>query len=94
MLLNVETLQVERELRLIWLHKSYSERSWLCAVSSLLGHDVKCVITTLQTKNHRDKKHPQRKDNDIDTLSAKRVRSDLEATLPHLRFTVEKKPTL
>ena len=44
-----------------------------------LGRDVKCVIMTLQTK-----KHPRRKDNDVDALSAKRVRYDLEATLPHL----------
>ena len=61
---------------------------------SLLGRDVKCVITTLQTKNRRDKKHPQRKDDDIDALSAKRVRYDLKATLPHLGFTVKGKPTL
>ena len=45
-------------------------------------------------KNHRDKKHPQRKDDDIDALSAKRVRYDLEATLPHLGFTVVEKLTL
>ena len=45
-------------------------------------------------KSHYDKKHPQRKDNDIDALSAKRVRYKLEATLPHLEFTVEEKPTL
>ena len=63
-------------------------------MSSLLGCDVKCVITTLQTKNHRDKKHPQRKDDDINALSDKRVRYDLEATLPHLGFKVEGKPTL
>ena len=63
-------------------------------MSSLLGRDVKCIITTLRTKNHRDKKHPQRKDDDIDTLSAKTVRYDLEMTLPHLGFAVEGKPTL
>ena len=45
-------------------------------------------------KNHGDKKHPQKKDDDIDDPSAKRVRYDLEATLPHLEFTVEEKPTL
>ena len=45
-------------------------------------------------KKHRDKKHPQRKDDDINALSAKRMQYDLEATLPHLGFTVEEKPTL
>ena len=44
-------------------------------------------------KYHDDKKHFQTKDDDIDALSAKRVRYDLEATLPHLGFTVEEKPT-
>ena len=64
-------------------------------MSSLLGGDVKCVITTLQTKkNHRDKKHPQRKGDSIDAPSAKKVRYDLEVTLPHLGFTVEEKRTL
>ena len=42
--------------------------------------------------NHRDNKHPRNKDNDIDALSAKRVRNDLEATLPHFGFGVEEKP--
>ena len=61
----------------------------------MLGLDVKCVITTLQTKKkHRDKKHSQRKDDDIDTLSAKTVRYDLEARLSHLGFTAEETPTL
>ena len=63
-------------------------------MSSLLGCDVKCVITTLQTKKYRDEKYPQRKDDDMDALSAKRVRYNLEATLPHLGFTVEEKLTL
>ena len=45
-------------------------------------------------KNHCDKKYPQRKDHDIDALSAKRVRYYLEATLHHLGFTVEEKRTL
>ena len=44
-------------------------------------------------KNHRDEKHSQRKDDDIDALSAKRVRYNVEATLPYLAFTVEEKPT-
>ena len=43
-------------------------------------------------KNHRDKKHPRNKDDDIDALSAKKVRYDLEATLPHFGFGVEEKP--
>ena len=64
-------------------------------MSSLLGRDVKCVILTLQTKNnHRDKKHPQSKDDDIDALYAKRVRYDQEATILHLGSTVEEKSTL
>ena len=79
MLADVENSQVERELCLIWLHKSYSKRSRLSAMTLQLGRDVKCVIMTLQTK-----KHPRRKDDDVDALSAKRVRYDLEATLPHL----------
>ena len=45
-------------------------------------------------KNHCDKKHPRRKDDDIDALSAKRVRYDMEATLSHLEFMVKEKPTL
>ena len=45
-------------------------------------------------KNHHDKKYFQRKGDDIDALSAKRVRYDLKATLPHLGFTVEENPTL
>ena len=51
-------------------------------------------LRSSKLKNHRDKEHPQRKDDDIDALSAKRVRYDLEATLPHLALTVEEKPTL
>ena len=45
-------------------------------------------------QNHQHKKHTQRKDDYIDALSAKRIRYDLEATLPHLGFTLEEKPTL
>ena len=61
-------------------------------------------------ENHLDKKHPLRKnddidegndddidegnDDDIDALSTKKVPYDLEATLPHLGFTLEEKPTL
>ena len=64
-------------------------------MSSLLGRDVLiCVITTLQTKNRRDKKNPQRKYDDIEALSAKIVQCGQEATPPHLGFTVEEKPTL
>ena len=44
-------------------------------------------------KKHRDRKHTQRKDDDIDNLSAKTVQYDLE-TLLHLGFTAEEKPTL
>ena len=64
-------------------------------MSSLLGRDVKCVITTLQTKkNHRHKRNPQRKNDAIDALSAKSVQYDLEVMLPDFGFTVEEKPTL
>ena len=45
-------------------------------------------------KNHRDKKHPQRKNDDIDALSSKTVRYDLEATLLYLEFMIEENPTL
>ena len=45
-------------------------------------------------ENHSDKKHPQRKDDDIDAPSIKRVRYDLETMLPYLGFTVAKKPSL
>ena len=45
-------------------------------------------------KNHQDKKDAQRKDDDVDALSAKTARYDLEATLPHFGFTLEEKPTL
>ena len=44
-------------------------------------------------KNHRGKKHPQRKNDDIDALSANRVRYDLEAALSHFGFTVEENST-
>ena len=83
---DVENSQVERELRLIWVPQKYSERSSSCAVSSLLDHDVKCIITTLHTKNQRDKKHLQRKNDDINALSAKRVRYDLEAMLSYMQL--------
>ena len=55
---------------------------------------LNALLRPSKLKTIEDKKHPQRKDNDIDALSAKRVRYDLETTLPHLGFTVEKKPTL
>ena len=45
-------------------------------------------------KNHRDKKHPQKRNENIDTLSAKRVRYDQEGTLPRLGFSPEEKPAL
>ena len=51
-------------------------------------------LRPFKPKSHRDKKHLQRKNNDIDALSAKRVKYDLEAALPLLRFTVEKKSLL
>ena len=62
-------------------------------MTSLLAHDINSVVTTLQTKNYRNKKHPQRQNDDNHALSAKSVLYDLEATLPHLRFTIEEKPT-
>ena len=40
-----------------------------------------------------NKKHPQKKGDDSD-LSDKTVRHHLEATLPHLGFTLKEKPTL
>ena len=45
-------------------------------------------------KNHRDKKHPQRKYYNVDVLSAKRVQYDREETLPHFGFSSEEKPAL
>ena len=45
-------------------------------------------------KNIAIKSIPKGRMNDIDALSAKRIRYNLEATLPHLGFTVEEKPTL
>ena len=45
-------------------------------------------------KNYRDKKHPRNKNDDIDALSAKRVRYDLEATLPHFGFGIKEKSIL
>lgn len=44
--------------------------------------------------NHRDKVHPQRKDDNIDALSTKRARYDREATLPKFGFRPEEKPAL
>ena len=44
-------------------------------------------------KNYRDEKHLQWKDFNVDALSAKTVRYDLEATLHHFGFTSEEKPT-
>ena len=43
-------------------------------------------VSLHKPKNHRDKKHPQRKNDDIDALFTKRV-YDLQATPPHLGFT-------
>ena len=43
-------------------------------------------------KNHRDKKHPQRKDDDTNVLFVKKVQYDLKVTLLHLGFTVVKNP--
>ena len=51
-------------------------------------------LRSSKLKNHRNKKHPQRRDDDIDPLYVKRVRYDLEATLPHLEFTEEEKPSM
>ncbi|QQP39543.1 Uncharacterized protein FKW44_020461, partial [Caligus rogercresseyi] len=44
--------------------------------------------------NHRDKVHPQRKDDNIDAMSTKRARYDREATLPKFGFRPEEKPAL
>ena len=52
------------------------------------------LLRRSKLKNQCNKKYPQRKDDDTDALCAKRVRDDLEAMLPHLRFTVKEKPTL
>ena len=45
-------------------------------------------------KNHCDKKHPQKSNENIDTLPAKRVRYDQKGTLPRLGFSPEEKPAL
>ena len=45
-------------------------------------------------QNHRDKKYPQKRNENIDTLSAKRVRYDQEGTLPRFGFSPEEKPAL
>ena len=64
---------------------------------------VRCVCSVVMSntslrssklKNNCDKNHPQMKNDDINALSAKRVRYDLEATLPHFGFTVEHKSAL
>ncbi|XP_068223938.1 protein FAM200C-like [Palaemon carinicauda] len=47
-----------------------------------------------KVSNHRDKVHPQRKDDNIDALSTKRARYDCEATLPKFGFWPEEKPAL
>ena len=65
-------------------------------MSSLLDRDIKCVITTLQTKKIIVIKSIS-KGRMMTTsmlLSAKRLQYNQEATLPYLGFTVEKKPTL
>ena len=84
MLSNVENSQLKREQRLICFPKVPRN-----------GHDcaqcLHCLVVISSASlrpsnliNHRDKKHRQWKDDDIDTLSAKKVRYDLEATLSHL----------
>ena len=40
---------MERQLRRAWLHKGQSEWPGMCAMSALLGRDVECVTTSLQT---------------------------------------------
>ena len=37
-------------------------------------------------KNHRDKMHPKRKNEDVAALVSKRTRYDSEGTLPHFGF--------
>ena len=94
MLSNVENSQVERELRLIWLHKVTRNG---CDCAQCLHCSVvmsNASIRPSTVKNHRDKKHRQRKNDDIDSLCSKRVRYDLEATLPYLGFKAKEKPTL
>ena len=49
------------------------------------------LLRPSKLKNHRDKKHSQRKNDDIDALSSEEY--DLEATLPYSGFTVEEKRT-
>ena len=63
-------------------------------MSSLLGRDGKCFITPSKLKSHRDKKYPQKRNENIDTLSAKQVRYDQEGTLPRLGFSPEENPAL
>lgn len=58
---NEEGSKMERQLRCACLHKSQSEWSGMCAMSALLGCNVECITTSLQThkpsrqeaKNHR-----------------------------------------
>ena len=44
--------------------------------------------------NHRDKKHPQMKTEDIETLPVKRARCDREALITHFGILQEEKPAL
>ena len=46
---NAEGSEMERQLRRAWLHKSQSEWSRMCEMSALLGLDVECFTTSLQT---------------------------------------------
>ena len=87
MLSNVENSQVERELHLICFTKvTRNDRDCAqCSHYSVVMSNASLRLSKL--KNHCDKDHTQKKDDD-------RVRCDLEATLSYLEFMVEVKPTL
>ena len=87
---------MERQQRRAWLHKSQSEWSGMCgAMSELLGRDVKCVTTSLQThKLSRQEATPKEGQWRRCSPSAKRARYDLEETLPDFEFRPEEKSAL
>ena len=63
-----------------------------CLYCSVVMANASLCSSTLQ--NHRDKKHPQRSNDNVDVLSAKRVRFERKRTLPHFGFSTEEKPAL
>jgi len=77
-----------------WFHKSQStglDCAHCLHFSIAMSHES---LHHCKLANHCDKKHPRRKVDDADDLSAKKARYDWEVTLPHFGFLPEEKPAV